>query len=169
MRTIHELKTWPEAYSALVHANLYKRKTVDLRKNDRDFKVGDVLFLREFEPEEARYTGRNTYRIVTHIVDAEEFVAENFVAMSILPIPENQIKDILEPFDQESDIRFDVHAYKAMEIAEGTAEPTFVKGYTMKTMPSVESIREMVQQAGFDTFEITVTNETVKRYYVDEL
>ncbi len=41
---VHELKTWPESFRA-VRAGA---KTHEVRKNDRDFRVGDVLVLWEW-------------------------------------------------------------------------------------------------------------------------
>ena len=55
---IHELKTWPE-YFKDVAAGI---KTFELRKNDRDFQVGDELVLKEYDPKEDKYSGR--YRTV---------------------------------------------------------------------------------------------------------
>lgn len=43
---IHNLKTWPEYFRAVRN----REKTFELRFNDRDFKVGDVLLLQEFNP-----------------------------------------------------------------------------------------------------------------------
>lgn len=43
---IHELKIWPEFFDAVDSG----KKKFDVRKNDRGFKEGDVLVLREFEP-----------------------------------------------------------------------------------------------------------------------
>jgi hypothetical protein len=54
---IHCLKTWPHLYKLIVHPNKYLRKTVDIRKDDRDFLTGDILILQEFNPENNQYTG----------------------------------------------------------------------------------------------------------------
>ena len=42
----HELKVWSEFYDKISS----KSKQFEVRKNDRDFKVGDTLILREFIP-----------------------------------------------------------------------------------------------------------------------
>lgn len=43
---IHQLKTLPE-YFQLVRDGI---KTFEVRKNDRDFKQGDILILQEYDP-----------------------------------------------------------------------------------------------------------------------
>jgi len=62
---IHELKTHPEPFDDII----YGRKTYEIRKADRDFKVGDFLFLREWKPlggvGPSGYTGRE---IVAHVM-----------------------------------------------------------------------------------------------------
>lgn len=45
----HNLKIWPE-YLEQVKSGI---KTFEVRKNDRDFKVGDSLILRAFDPDKA--------------------------------------------------------------------------------------------------------------------
>lgn len=77
--TTHELKTWPIYFEPV----LKKEKTMELRKNDRDYKIGDLLKLREYDAEKEEYTGRYTLRIITHIVGEQPFVPEGYVAMSI--------------------------------------------------------------------------------------
>lgn len=44
---IHELKLWPEYFNAVLKGD----KTFEMRKNDRDFKLGDILVLKYFDPD----------------------------------------------------------------------------------------------------------------------
>jgi len=82
----HELKTWPELFNAVMEPNKLKRKTVDIRKDDRDYKVEDTLILKEFNPVVQEYTGRSCWRIVTHCLREQPWVPEGYVAMSICEI-----------------------------------------------------------------------------------
>jgi hypothetical protein len=63
---IHELKTWPRYFEAVVLG----RKTFELRKADRTFVQGDTLILREWDPESGEYTGRSVERRITYVTDA---------------------------------------------------------------------------------------------------
>ena len=67
--TTHELKTWPSAFRPLLSG----RKLFELRKNDRDFQVGDRLFLREWDPDGRGYTGRMLRATVGYILHAGAF------------------------------------------------------------------------------------------------
>lgn len=67
--TTHELKTWPDAFEAVWRGD----KTAEFRRDDRGFAVGDSLWLREWVPSEARYTGRKVVAIITHIAGSGRF------------------------------------------------------------------------------------------------
>lgn len=66
----HELKTWP-AYFEAVSSGI---KPFELRRDDREFAAGDLLRLREYDPDAARYTGRVVEAKVSYVVrDAPHF------------------------------------------------------------------------------------------------
>ena len=58
---IHELKILPEYFDAVRDG----RKKFEIRKNDRDFKIGDTLILKEWTGE---YTDRQIEATVTYIL-----------------------------------------------------------------------------------------------------
>ena len=67
IHTTHELKTWPDYFQAVWEG----RKLFELRRDDRDFKVGDHLNLREWDPVSGEYTGRGVLVRVTYILRPE--------------------------------------------------------------------------------------------------
>jgi hypothetical protein len=80
----HALKTWPEQFQA-VKAGL---KTFELRKNDRDYQVGDKLVLCEYDPETGLSTMWTVSVRVTHILKGPtpwNALAPEWVIMSIQP------------------------------------------------------------------------------------
>lgn len=64
----HELKAWPTFFEPVFAG----KKNWEVRVNDRDFKSGDVLLLREWDPEAKRFTGRWCRRLVSHVLPAED-------------------------------------------------------------------------------------------------
>jgi hypothetical protein len=71
MRT-HRLKTWPEFFLPIAEGE----KTFEVRKNDRGFRLGDVLVLREFCPVGGTFTGREERRLVVYILEGGQFGIE---------------------------------------------------------------------------------------------
>lgn len=74
MSKTHELKILSEYYWDIIEG----RKTFEIRKNDRDFKVGDVLILREWNGD---FTGLSILVEVTYITDYAQ--KEGIVVMGI--------------------------------------------------------------------------------------
>ena len=67
-RRVHELKIKPEYFEAVI----WLRKRFELRKFDRDFRVGDTLKLREYK--DGEYTGRNLQTSIKYILsDCPEY------------------------------------------------------------------------------------------------
>ncbi len=79
---VHELKTWPQQFAA-VNAGI---KRWELRRNDRDFETGDLLYLREYNNESDEYTGHHVLAevlSVMHDFDVPEGLPSGFVIMDI--------------------------------------------------------------------------------------
>lgn len=89
-RVTHDLKTLPKYFKDL---NLLK-KNFEFRKNDRNFKVGDILNLREYDDTTLLYTGNWIKAKITYILNNEEFLfLDNYVIISILILSEHR-KDV---------------------------------------------------------------------------
>lgn len=81
----HELKCWPEHFR-----DLKRGKKVEVRKNDRPFKVGDTLVLREYIPyrkQAGKYTGERRNYWITHVLQFPAGLRRGFVALSLGRIP----------------------------------------------------------------------------------
>lgn len=76
----HELKTIPPFFEQ-VYTGL---KTFELRKNDRDFRVGEMLQLREYEPTTKQYSGRYVWKKIIYILKDFEGLADGFVILGII-------------------------------------------------------------------------------------
>jgi hypothetical protein len=61
------VKCWPEFFEAIKDG----RKTHDLRRNDRDFKVGDRLLLAEFDPKINCFMDQELMAEITYITSAD--------------------------------------------------------------------------------------------------
>lgn len=63
-----EKKTWPEQFQAILEG----RKKFDLRLDDFKAKQGDVLVLKEFDPETNSYTGREIEKTISYILKTKD-------------------------------------------------------------------------------------------------
>lgn len=80
---VHDLKCWPEPFQAIVDA----RKRHEFRRDDRAFEVGDLLLLREWNPDRADYTGRMLMVQALYISRGPEFdLPAGYAVISIQPI-----------------------------------------------------------------------------------
>lgn len=68
----HELRCWPPYFEEVRSG----AKPFEVRKNDRDFRVGDTLVLREWRSDWKDYTGRMCRKRVTYVLPGGAFGIE---------------------------------------------------------------------------------------------
>jgi ParB family transcriptional regulator, chromosome partitioning protein len=77
--SLHFLKIWPAFFAQITSG----KKTCELRKNDRGFKVGHMLCLQEFDPKRKIYTGLETQVSVTGIIENFKGLERGYCILSI--------------------------------------------------------------------------------------
>lgn len=103
-KTIIELKTWPQYYTAVKKGT----KTFEVRNNDRNFTVGDILLLKEYIPAREHgiggytggYTGDETKVEVTYVLKDYEPLNSEYVVLGI--------KIVSEPTKEKMELGFKV-------------------------------------------------------------
>lgn len=77
----HELKVRTEFFKPLIS----RQKKFEIRRADRNFAVGDKLYLREWSRNPVGYTGEVCLCRVTHILTRKDFeiVADGYVMLSV--------------------------------------------------------------------------------------
>lgn len=75
--TTHILKTLPIFFEAVFNGT----KKFEIRKNDRDFQVNDILILAEYHIATNTYTGRELLTVITFMTDYKQ--QDNYVVMSL--------------------------------------------------------------------------------------
>ncbi len=81
--TTHELKTWPSFYDAVLSG----KKTFEVRKHDRNFKVGDILLLNKWDNSTNEYMGSQTACSITYILEGGQFgIEKGYCVMGLKPI-----------------------------------------------------------------------------------
>lgn len=78
---IHELKILPNYFEEVICG----AKSFEVRKNDRNFKVGDMLALNEYDAEKKEHTGNSCLVYVDYILKDENYCKNGFVIMAIKP------------------------------------------------------------------------------------
>lgn len=64
----HRVKSWPELFEATLSGS--KRHEMR-RATDRNYRVGDLLVLQEYDPVERTYSGRELRMRITYVTSAE--------------------------------------------------------------------------------------------------
>ncbi len=64
-----EKKVWPEFFQDILEG----KKTFELRLNDFECKQGDVLILKEWNPDIKEYTGRKIEKRISYVAKIKDF------------------------------------------------------------------------------------------------
>jgi hypothetical protein len=86
----HKVKSWPQFFEAALSG----AKTHEVRRfTDRDYRVGDTLRLREYDPATETYSGREMVVRITYVTSAEapcalseECLDPDFCILSIVKV-----------------------------------------------------------------------------------
>ena len=75
---VHELKTYPHYFKQSIEG----KKLFEIRLNDRNFQVGDIVILKEWD--NIKYSGRELRGVIKYILD-DKFIgiAKGYVALSL--------------------------------------------------------------------------------------
>jgi len=74
----HKLKTIQPYFDEVVKGF----KTFEVRKNDRDFKTGDIVILKEYDMKTKEYSGMEVWGHITYILDDEKYVKKGQIVFS---------------------------------------------------------------------------------------
>lgn len=111
-RSVHELKCWPPHFAAIRSGD----KSFEIRRNDREFAVGDTVVLKEFSPLDTTFTGQTETRLITFLLSEEEFgVVHGFVVIGFGHVP--QLGDVVPSATLTRDELIDWHEISANNAA----------------------------------------------------
>jgi len=65
MKKAHELKTIQPYFDQVIN----NEKGFELRKMDRDYEIGDILILQEYDQYTNTYSGREANRVIGYILE----------------------------------------------------------------------------------------------------
>jgi hypothetical protein len=84
-RQVHELKVWDTYYDDLISGT----KPFEIRRNDRDFQIGDLLFFREWDADRDAYTGLEALGRVGYVYDGVAVgLKDGFTAFTVTELAE---------------------------------------------------------------------------------
>ena len=91
--SIHILKTLPPYYEEVKEGN----KLFELRKNDRDFKVDDLVFLCEYRSDSQEFTGGIFEARITYVLEPDNTIRglmPGYVIFGFSPIDWGYVQEL---------------------------------------------------------------------------
>ncbi len=79
----HHVKCWPRFYKAIDNGT----KPFEVRFDDRNYRVGDILIIQEYDPESNYFSGNEVSREITYKVNGRAFgIQEGFCVLGLKAI-----------------------------------------------------------------------------------
>lgn len=75
----HDLKTVQPFFGDVWHG----LKDFEVRKNDRDYKLGDFLNLKEYDPITETFKSRSITKKIKYILNDPEYVKEGYIILGM--------------------------------------------------------------------------------------
>ncbi len=75
---IHEMKVGPESFEDVKSGKV----NFDIRKNDRNYKAGDVLIFSEYGPDGKGLTGEQIEKTICNIIQHKKGLCKGFVVLA---------------------------------------------------------------------------------------
>jgi hypothetical protein len=83
VRECHKVKVWPQYFKDICSG----LKTFEVRKDDRNYQVGDSLLMLEWVPETESYTGLfSNFRIIYKLEGGQFGIEKEYCCIGIAPI-----------------------------------------------------------------------------------
>lgn len=83
--TTHQLKTVAPYFCAVLDGT----KTFEFRYDDRGYKVGDILILKEYRARQQEFTGRKIKAEVTYVLSSFVGMEYGYIVMGIKLVGDN--------------------------------------------------------------------------------
>jgi hypothetical protein len=144
----HRLKTWPGEFES----TRLREKLAEFRLNDRDYQVGDILILEEWDPVVERYTDRCLWALVRHIQPGGRFGIPDGYVMMTIAVEEDAMKvervsGEVDVDNEPIEIRISLTRRNAGELAALLPEPQ--RDDTLKTASFGAKLRLALEVMGF--------------------
>lgn len=140
----HDIKIYPEFFSAVCTGV----KRAELRKNDRDYLVGDTLHLMETPRGSCHRTGEFINVKITHIADVGEWMP-GYVLLSVEPQEPRKTAMDSEPYCKERKLFCSTDTArmkKAISVSAGTDVAQLYRHAEQLVVPTFEEWCQQTQQ-----------------------
>ena len=114
---LHKLKTVQPHFSNVKYHNGKVEnyfKKFEIRKNDRNYQVGDLLLLLEYDSIKQEYTGDGYFTEINYILSDSQYLQPGFIVLGLAPM-------VIDPKDNEDILNKNIDYKSFLGLNEGEA------------------------------------------------